>query len=145
MSNDPFTDAPEPVSEYPRIRNLKGRLVLFTPSKLEKDIPSNFKDKDGKPQLQDRVTTDMVVLDGPLEDFDDVEFENMWVSNSALVKQLSKAAKRGGMVLGRIGLPDPKGVPGTGNPWMLMVPTEEDRQVARDYLAGLEDDDPFAV
>lgn len=147
MSNDPFMDAPEPTSAFPKVRDLKGYLVLFTPTKIERGIPSNFRDKQGNVQLQDRVTTDIAILDGPLEDFEDVEFDGMWISNDTIVGQLAKALKKGdgAMVLARVDTPDPKKAAGTGNPWKLVVPTDADRQVARDYLAAKKEEDPFAV
>lgn len=143
--NDPFIDAPLPTSAFPKVRDFEGHLVLFTPTKLERGIPSNFRDKQGNAQLQDRITTDVVVLDGPLDDFEDTEYDALWISNDKIVNQLSKAVKTGSMVLARVTLPDPKKAAGVGNAWQLSPPNDDDRKVARQYLASKKEEDPFAV
>lgn len=145
MSNDPFENPADIVSNFPKVRDLKGHLVLFTPVKFEADVRSNFTNMHGSPKLQDRITTDLVVLDGPINGFDDTKFDALWISNDRIVKRLVPAVKTGRMVLGRVNTPDPNKAPGVGNPWDLVAPSEADKQVARDYITSLKEEDPFAV
>lgn len=142
---DPFSD-PTNVSAYPKVTDLRGHLVLLKPTKLEEGLLSAFS-KPGKPQYQDRVTADVVVLDGPLDDFEDDEFPDMFFSQARLVSQMKRSI--GGMVLARLDTREPGTKAGEGNPWGLNPPTDDDRKVARKYLADLEkskaEEDPFAV
>lgn len=142
MSNDPFSaaggeaeqfeSAPN-VSSYPKVDELRGHLLLVRPTKLEEGILSSFS-KPGKPQYQDRITTDVVVLDGPLDNFDETEFTDMYISQSRLVAQLKKAVKTRGMILGRLDTFRPGEKAEQGNPWGLAPYTESDAIQARQYL-----------
>lgn len=133
---DPFEDA-KPASQFPSMEQLKGRLVLVKPLKLTENIPSGkYKNPDGTPVLSNRIDADITVVDGPLDDFDTVEFSSMWVSGSYQVTQLRPVLARGSQMLGRIQLKNPGQAKGQGNPWGFEPPTEADKQTARDYLAG---------
>lgn len=145
MSFDAFDAPAEIVSKFPKVRDLKGHLILFTPTQFDQNVRSNFTNKDGSPQLQDRVTTDIVILDGPVDGFEDTEFAALWISNDRIVKRLAPSVKTGRMVLGRVNTPDPKKAAGTGNPWDLIAPSEADKKVAQAYIAAKAEEDPFAL
>lgn len=125
---------------------LLGRLVLVTPTKLETGLP----DKYNPGKTVDRITADVVVLDGaPLEDGAELPaaFDGQYFSQKLIVSQLTKAAKsnmRGAdparMVLGRVEKLPPK-EKGHKPAYSLAEFTPEDAQKARDYLATK---DPFA-
>lgn len=160
---DPF-DAPAPqAARGPRLREMYGRLLLLMPQKLEEGLVSRqFKNPDGSAVVQDRMTADIVVLDGgtihyggkpekmPPEPHTKTAetphiTKGMYISSVGLISQcreaLSKKISQGkpGMVLGRLskGEDSGKGEP----PWLLTLPTDADKQIARQYLANV---DPFA-
>lgn len=161
-SADPF-DAPAPrEARGPRIRDMYGRLLLIIPHKLEEGVRSNFKDNDGNAQTQDRMTADVIVLDGgpiayggqpervggaPHDKTAEVPLKNtrQFISNAGLISQcrqaLAKKITTGqpGMVLGRLQVGEAKG--GNNAPYLLAPPTEQDKAIARQYLATV---DPFA-
>lgn len=129
---DPFA-AP---SGGTKLAEFKDRLVLFTPQELLKDVETKY----GK---SDAVSTDVVVLDGPNagEKHDSVRvFQKIFVSELG-----ARIGKERPMLLARIKtVPNKKDA--EGKPvWVPEAPTEEDKQVARDYLAkATAPTDPFA-
>lgn len=166
-SDDPF-GAPAPQApKGPRFRELYGRLLLIMPTKLEEGIISNqFRNDDGSPVIQDRMTADVIVLDGG-----DIHYggkpekmppvpHNMvatvphktakqYISYSGIISQCrpylaNYLAKNGGktMALGRLarGENENKGE----KPWILTEATDADRAIARAYLAANPPADPFA-
>jgi hypothetical protein len=153
---DPFDDPGSTGGgKYPSMAQLKGRLLLVEPTNLEKGIPSTL-EPDKK---VDRVTATVHVLDGDaitdvLDKDGDSTFtfdeplvapfvlEDMYLSQVVLVNQLRKAYKAEVKVLGRLGqLPAQK--KGNNKAWAFEIPTEQDKQTARDYLAALKPDDPW--
>jgi hypothetical protein len=139
-----------------------GRLLLIVPKKLEEGIQGRFKGRDGSPQTQDRMTADVVILDGgtihyggapektvpiPHDKVAEVPFkvDAMFISATGLISQcrvaLSKKVTQGrpGMVLGRLKTGEAKG--DDNPPYILTPATDADKQVARAYLANV---DPFA-
>lgn len=155
---DPF-DAPAPQqARGPRIRDLYGRLLLIVPKKLEENLPNRL--QVGK--FQDRLTADVIVLDGgpipfggkpeavpPVPHDKTAQLPHktagQYISNVGLIAQCRVAlAKRAqgqpGMVLGRLGVGVAK-EEGQNAPYVLSVPTEADKTLARQYLAQV---DPFA-
>jgi hypothetical protein len=157
-TDDPF-DAPAPQqARGPRIRDLYGRLLLIVPKKLEENLPNRLK----AGTFQDRLTADVIVLDGgpiqfggkpeavppvPHDKTAQVPHKTVgqYISNVGLISQCRVAlAKRAqgqpGMVLGRLGV-GKAGEDGQNPPYVLSLPTEEDKQTARAYLAQV---DPFA-
>jgi len=155
-NTDPFDAPAPPKARAPRMRDLYGRLVVLIPKRLEEGVRSNFRDNNGQPVLQDRLTTDIVVLDGgtlhyggrpeetppvPHTEVADVpvRFEDVYNSNKAIISQCREALRKrlagqgNGMVLGRIGKGEAKG--GNNAPWILLEPTEADRQLARQWWA----------
>lgn len=155
---DPFS-APAPQQPRgPRLRDLYGRLLLVVPVKLEQGVPNRLQ----AGTVQDRMTADVIVLDGgpisyggrpeatpPVPHDKTAQLPHktpgMFISSSGLISQCREAlAKRQqgqpGMVLGRLGVGQVK-EQGQSAPWLLSVPTEQDKALARQYLAQV---DPFA-
>jgi hypothetical protein len=149
---DPFAP-PALQAERPRILDLYGRLLLVIPKRLERGVASaTLKNTDGSPQIQDRMTTDVIVLDGGPLDFGGKpegappiphtkrvdtphRFTDMYVSSKGLVSQSREAlAKREagqpGMVLGRL-----TREAGNNKPWLLAPYNDAEANVARQYLA----------
>lgn len=156
--DDPFSGPAPQQARGPRLRDLYGRLLLLVPQKLEQGIPNRLQPG----TTQDRMTTDVVVLDGgpiafggrpeatppvPHDKSAQVPHRTpgMYVSSAGLISQCREAlTKRAqgqpGMVLGRLTTGNAK-EPGQNAPWLLTPPSEQDKQVARQYLAQV---DPFA-
>lgn len=135
-----------------------GRLVLITPIKIERNIPNRLAkpDQNGQLPTQDRMTADLVWLDGPpflyggdpegnggppkphtMQANIPHEARNMWITNVLLISQCERSIG-GGKVLGRLIKGEPSR-PGQRPPWKLADPTEADRQIARDYLRAVQE------
>ncbi len=163
-TDDPFSEpGPRGAGKFPSMKQLKGRLLLVTPTGLTKNATSPLKkDAGGNLIPHDRITADVVFLTGDpikgvLDKDDEVthtydealvaphKLEAMWISQTVLVNQLRAALKREGMVLGRL-VQLPPTQAGNAKAWSLEAATDEDKTKARAYLASLpkEDDDPFA-
>lgn len=137
---DPFGTAPD-VSNYPKMDQLRGCLLLITPTRLETGLLSSFS-KPGNPQYQDRITANVVVLDNlPVrlasgQPFEVNEFTAMYFSQSRLVAQLSPNVGTGRAILGRLDTYRPGEKAEAGNPWGIAPMTDADADLARRYLAG---------
>lgn len=125
----------------PRIMDMAGRLVLIRPTKIERNVPNTI--EPGK--FQDRITADVIVLDGGPLDFGgkpekgiahtirvDAPYvvQSMWITQQVIVLQLEREIN--GAVLGRIGRGQ-----ATGNrqpAWRLLDPSDADRAVATAYI-----------
>lgn len=152
MSRDEFDSA----SAYVAIKDLLDELVLFSPSEYVEEVSTDFGTKDA-------VLTDLVVLtQGGTEYTDAMIFQGSLIGQlKRRVPQLNpvtgQITREGRKLLGRIGKGEAK--KGQNPPYILLDPSEDDKQMARDYLAGrtIEDaspnmtkaaateDDPFAV
>ncbi len=140
---DPFADAPN-VSAYPKVDQLRGRLLLVKPTKLEENLLSSFS-KPGKPQYQDRVTADVYVVDGSPEGFPgEAEFLDMYFSQDRLVKQLKRNID-GPMILGRLDTFKPGLKAEQGNPWGFQPATAEDKGLARVFWKARSQPKPAAA
>lgn len=118
-----------------------GRLVLISPIKIERGVPNNL----GKPgEVQDRMTADVVVLDGAPFGFGGApekgkphthtaqtpyESVGMWISSAPLISQCERRV--GESVLGRLGV---KNLPNGNTAYKLDDPNEQDMALARQYL-----------
>lgn len=142
--DDPFDDAPQ-VSAYPKLEQLRGRLLLVKPTKLEEHILTKF-GTPTNPQYQDRITADVYVVDGPsVEGFDgESEFLDMYLSNDRLVKQLRRNIG-GRMVLGRLETFEPGKKAMAGNPWGFQEATAEDKGLARVFWKARSQPKPAAA
>lgn len=141
VSQDPFGAPAVIPSTYPSVQSFHGRLVLISPKRIEQ-VPN----KQNPQKLDDRITADVTVVDGlgpvPLwKDrvqtgafLDGPDFTGVYFGQTRIVKQLTPSIPSG-MVLARIGLYKEGQPQGQGNPWGLVDPTEEDKQMARNFLA----------
>lgn len=140
---DPFAAPGVIPSTFPSIESFRGRLVLIKP-KSQKQVPNTL----GNPgDMKDQITADVTVVDGlgPVNLFKQrqftgqtlpgPDFPNSWLDAQVVVVQLQDALKSGGMVLGRIDTKTPGTMAVKGNPWGIIAPTEEDKQIARNFLA----------
>jgi len=140
---DPWSAPAALPSTFPSVQGLHGRLVLLTPRKVE-TVP----DTNNPGQFKDRMMVDVVVVDGagPVPVFknrqhtgqflEGTDFPGTYMSQSRIVNQLREALASGGKVLARIGLYKEGQPQGQGNPWGLVDPTEQDAQIARQFLAS---------
>jgi hypothetical protein len=128
---DPFSSARD---AFVKQEHVNGRLLLITPlSSGERE--SNLPGSQGKTYTY--IETDTVVLDGDVDDMIDevpMLLEGFQYSGQAITAQLLPAVRKSTMVLGRLGQ-KPSATKGFGPAWVLMEPTEEDKMVARKYLA----------
>jgi hypothetical protein len=144
QTGDPFSK-PASVGNFPKLEQLRGRLLLIRPIKLETGLLSS-NSTPSNPQFYDRLTADVTVLEGIPAGFDKFEFREMFLSQSRLISQNKDALRTGGMVLGRLDTYKPGQTPGKGNPWGLSDFTPEDAVLARRYLSGeLKYDAPTGV
>lgn len=60
---DPFAP-PAPQVDRPRVQDLFGCLLLVMPKRIERGLLTKFRDSQGQPTRQDRMTCDIVVLYG---------------------------------------------------------------------------------
>lgn len=166
--DDPF-GAPAPRSERPRVRDIFGRLLLIVPESA-KLVPNT--NKDAKPgEMVKRMTADVYVLDGgPLhfggapeklngEPHNKVaqvpmRIEGLYISAAGIVSQCRVALenRQNGtpgvtMTLGRLTTGTAKDA-NSSPPYILTIPTDEEREVARAYIAAnpivVKKPDPFA-
>lgn len=138
MTKDEFDNA----GSYVSIKDLLGDLVLFTPTEYLEEVNTSFGTKDA-------VMTDVVVLTaegGP------VEHDDVMILQGSLIGQLKRKIPGGRKLLGVIDKGEAK--KGQNAPYILTAPTDEQKQMARDFLAGrvvaaatapAEAEDPFAV
>lgn len=151
MINDPFASA----SGFESVIDADhyGQLILFTPLEHVFGVKTQYSTPE-KPTC-DVIDSDAVVLDGPNSG---EEFESVRIFQGPIISTLKRSAKyndanpsgdpatgKPRMVLGRLGRGEDK----TGKlteelyftaadkrAWILTPPTEADKQLARDYLAG---------
>lgn len=131
----------------------RGRLVLMTPKRVERNVP-------GRNGTRDRWSVDVVILDGPeITEVIDAQtgdvmaeleealvpgeenslIKDMYVSSVTLGNQF-EGAGIGTMILGRLGRLPKRGDQSPA--YALLSYTEEEAQKARDYLAKFHN--PFA-
>lgn len=145
--NDPFQTATPRASAFASADSLRGRLVLIRPTKIERDIPKQSHVPNGP--KGDRVTANVTVVDGlgPVQVFakrqptdrwlDGPEHRGVWFNQDQLAAGLQDV--RGNLlelVLARIDTLQPGTPAGQGNPWVFQDPSEEDKDVARKFLAS---------
>jgi hypothetical protein len=137
---DPFADAND---AFVKVEHLKGRLVLVTPLEIGQRA-STMRGQEGK--MYDYVETETVVLDGETTDlFPTIPFviDGFQWSGAAVVPQLKPKIASGRPVLGRAG-GKPSATKGFGDANILTAPTDEDKAVAREYIASkAKSADPF--
>lgn len=136
------TDEFDSAGSYIAIKDLLGELVLFTPTEHVEEVTTDFGTKDA-------VLANLVVLTaegGP------AEYDDQMIFQGSLIGQLKRKIPGGRKLLGVIAKGEAK--KGQNAPYILAAPTDEQKQVARDFLAGrviqaatepTPDEDPFAV
>lgn len=140
MSNrDEFDTA----GAYVAVKDLLGELVLFSPTEYVEEVKTDFGDKDA-------VITDLVVLTA---DGGPSEYQDVMIFQGSLIGQLKRKIQGGRKLLGVIAKGEAK--KGQNAPYILAAPDDDQKQMARDYLAGRTveaatasepvQDDPFAV
>lgn len=150
---DPFSSARE---AFVKMDDVEGRLLLITATDSGERQSNLPKAKDG--EMYTYVVTDTVVLDGEISEMIDevpTVLEGFQFSGQAVTGQLLPAVKKyqsgngTGMVLGRLGT---KGNQWKTQTWVIQEPTDEDKAVARKYLADVaarkaaaKPEDPFAA
>jgi hypothetical protein len=133
MAKDEFDTA----GSYVAIKELLGELVLFTPTEYVEEVPTDFGTKDA-------VLANLVVLSQGAAEYDD-----QMIFQGSLIGQLKRKIPGGRKLLGVIAKGEAK--KGQNAPYILTAPTDDQKQMARDYLAGrvieaaTEAEDPFAV
>lgn len=152
MLGDPAKQQPK----GPRLEDLYGRLLIIVPKRLE-NVPNRLKPG----TTQDRLTADVIVLDGgilyyggkpnerppvPHDKSTDVpvKFTDMFISSVGLISQTreklaDRLAGRPGFpgVLGRLNVGERKG--DFKPPWLLVPVSEEERIWAAQVLAARQD------
>jgi hypothetical protein len=153
---DPFSGPAAQEARGPRVREMYGRLILITPKHVEK---ISRKQDDGSTKIVDRMTADVVILDGGPCAFggqpekpggkqhDQVaqmphRNRDMYVSAVGLISQCREAlAKRQagqpGMVLGRLMVGEARDKD-SNPPYLLSEPTDADKAIARQYLSTID-------
>lgn len=144
---DPFSSARE---AFVKMDDLEGRLVLITPTDSGERQSTLKGAKESDTYVY--IVSDTVVLDGEISDMiDEVPsvLEDFQWSGQAVTGQLLPQLKKKGMVLGRLGTKPNSWKTKT---WVLQEPTDEDKVLARKWLADEEarkaaatPDDPFAA
>lgn len=135
----PEKDEFDTAGSYVAIKDLLGELVLFTPTEYVEEVKTDFGTKDA-------VTTDLVVLSQG-----GTEYTDAMIFQGSLIGQLKRKIPGGRKLLGVIAKGEAK--KGQNAPYILEAPTDEQKQMARDFLAGrtieaateAEPEDPFAV
>lgn len=140
MFDDPFSTSTGLVN----IQDYLGELLLVTPhSKISKK--TKF-----KPNGQDTVVADFVVLTGPDTG---LEHEQVNIFNTPLVATLERRIGRErSMLLARLAQADNPTNPDKPM-WVFSAPSDEDKAIARKYLTELAErtkrgdteDDPFKI
>lgn len=158
-TNVQITTPPAPVAgsagPSPRLQDMGGRLLLISPTKIERGVPNDLSDKPGA--VQDRLTCDIVILgnqpiayggkpeEGKPHTMQSVcpsEWPSKFVSGVLIVGQLEdKLPERNGGVPGfMLGVlernPNPNAKPGRKLAWKLSDPTPAQIQEAQAFVAA---------
>jgi hypothetical protein len=141
----------------PKVADLQGRLLLILPERIEYGIPSRFMNN-GVPQVQDRLTATVIVLDGgplnwtpsrngqlgqPRSEQVPYVIKGMWIPQSKLIEQLQEAlgvrqSGGPGLALGRLW----KAGVGQNDPYVLATPSPQDSALYDQYVSTTN---PFAL
>jgi hypothetical protein len=147
-------------SNMPKIGDLQGRLLIVLPETIQRQIPSRFTGPGGVPQMQDKLTATVIVLDGgngpltwtraaqgqqPVSQTQAAPYviKGLWIQQTKLIEQLEEPLAmrlRGepGIALGRLW----KTGPSNSDPYVLAQP--QPHEVA-EYDAYVSQVNPFAL
>jgi hypothetical protein len=148
MAHDPFADPTPRTSDFASADSFRGRLILIEPVKVERDVPKTAGNPNGP--KGDRVTATVTVVDGqgPVQTFHKFQATGKWLSGDvhhgvwfgqdqlAAGLQTEDGKSLLPMVLCRIDTLKPGTQAGQGNPWVMNAVGEEEKQIARNYLAN---------
>src|SRR6478735_2220653 len=109
---------------YVAVKDLLGELVLFSPTEYVDEVATDFGTKDA-------VLTDLVVITA---EGSPAEYTDVMIFQGSLIGQLKRKIAGSKKLLGRIDKGEAK--KGQNAPYILTAPSDEDKQLARDYLAG---------
>lgn len=124
-----MTDDFAPPAPKIKITEFEGNLLLITALEVMHGIASEFA-KDGSGKADVTVANVAVIED----DGKGVEFEGLWIFQGGLQGQLRARVGTGKKTLARLA----KGPSQKGEfQWVLADPTDQDKALARIYLAGL--------
>ena len=142
--------------DMPRLSDLTGRLILFLPERLERGVPSQFKNDDGSPRSQDRLTATLVILDGgpvvwggqtpatPRQQ-EQIPYvaKAFWISQSKIISQLDAALQLRlsggpGLTIGRLWKTGTE----QNSPYVLQEPNAQDVQIYSEYVSRVN---PFVL
>lgn len=124
MSTDPFS-GPASASGV-KITEFEGSLLLITPTSYEEGIETSFGTKDA-------VKANLVVIDEKSPADSDAH-EGILMFQGRLIGQTKPFVGKG-LVLGRLGKGEAK--KGQSAPWMLLDPTDDEKEIGRAYLASV--------
>ena len=113
---------------YVAVKALLGELVLFYPTEHVEEVQTSFGAKDA-------VLSDVVVLSQPGQP----EYSDVMVLQGKMIGMLKRKIGTGRPVLGVVAKGEAK--KGQNQPYVLDAPSDEQKQAARDYLAGRTVDD----
>lgn len=113
-----------------KITNFEGALLLLQPTEYRENIATSFGPADA-------VVTEVAVLDGRDSG---QKHSGVLIFQKALMGQLRPKVGSGRYVLGRLG----RGVAKAGQsaPWMLLDPTDADKDTARAHFAAAASNTP---
>jgi len=143
---DPWNAPATIASEFASADSFRGRLVLIRVTEFEEKVPNPL--QPGK--FADRVTATVSTVDGkgPVQIFSQKastgkylngpDHEGVWFSQDRIVRAIAPqgVSSMGRLTLGVIETYKPGQPAGLGNPWGVVQPTEDQKQTARDFLAG---------
>lgn len=126
MSTDPF-NSPAASSDV-KITEFDGDLLLITPTSYEEDIQTIHGAKDA-------VKADVVVINEK-KPAKSEKHEGLLIFQGRLIGQ-TKSFVGKGLVLGRLREANDLKKKGQNAPWVLDDPTDEEKDIAREYLASV--------
>lgn len=157
---DPFAAPAQVASAHASADSFRGRLVLIKPTRIEYNVP---KSQSTPNILGNKVTADVTVVDGlgPVQVFQQRVatgkfiagpiYRGVWFNQDRLAKMgglvdpTEDPVQMTGMVLGRLETYKPGQMAGQGNPWGFLPPTEDDKAIARAFLAASNDRQNTAI
>ena len=124
--DDPFSTKPSEVkSDFPKLDDMDGELLVVQPTSMERGIPDPF--NAGK--TRDRITADVTVIDQSNPAVSET-IKDMYLSQGALIGQLKNLVETRGMLLGVLRKHRSKLTPDGFN-----TPDEIDKML-RDWVTG---------
>lgn len=142
-TQDPFQDPVTPPSTFPTQASFRGRVIMITAHKIE-TVPNQM----NPGTMQERITADVTVVDGrgPVPQMknnahtgqflEGPDFTGVWFNGTRVVDQLRATVGTGQKTIGIMETYKPGQVPVKGNPWGILAASDEQKQAARQFLAG---------